>query len=313
MIEKVEKMDDGFQADTTKARELLRKRAEEYGAADLARTRAWSAMFRAQNELARAERGENQFVAQEMRDQDVDFRPAEMTRGPYKSRPVPGSFADLIMRYRQSPRVLAWAPSTDRKFGKILAQFMAANGRLMVADFRRGDFIGLRDTMARTPSEANNWAKVIRGTLDYAVDIEMIPFNPVAKVKRLKVPNPDGFRTWRDDEIAAYEAHWPRGSLPRLALTLALCTGAARSDLVRLGWGNLSDNRLRYRRAKTGAAVDIPILPPLDVELSQIPAGKMTFLETQAGTVRSPVALAGMMLRWVEAAGLGGRTPRATT
>jgi integrase len=230
-----------------------------------------------------------------------------MTRGPYRSKPAPGSFADLILRYRQSPRVMAWGQATLRKNDRILAQFMDANARFMVADFRRGDFIALRDSMGKTPSEANNWAKVVRGMLDYAVDLEMIPFNPAARVKRLKVPNPDGYRTWRDDEIAAYQLHWPRGSLPRLVLTLALCTGAARGDLAGLGWANVHGARLRYRRAKTGAAVDIPVLPDLDEELTQVPPGRMTFLETRNGTVRSGWALGNLMARWVAEAGLGGK------
>lgn len=230
-----------------------------------------------------------------------------MTRGPYKARPIPGSFADLIMRYRQSPRVLAWAPGTGRKNDKILGEFMAANGRTMVSDLRRGDFIAMRDSMARTPSEANNWAKVIRGMLDYALDLEMIAVNPAARVKRLAVPNPDGFRTWRDDEIDAFCAHWSRGSLPRLTLTLAICTGAARGDLVQLGWANVRAERIVYRRQKTGATVDIPILPALAEVLGQVSPKQMTFLETQAGTVRSPVALAGMMARWCAQAGLGGK------
>ena len=37
-----------------------------------------------------------------------------MTRAPYKSRPTPGSVADLVLAYRKSPRVLAWAPATFR-------------------------------------------------------------------------------------------------------------------------------------------------------------------------------------------------------
>jgi integrase len=230
-----------------------------------------------------------------------------MSRGPYRTKPLPGSFAELILRYRQSPRVLAWGPATLRKNDRILAQFMDANARFMVADFRRGDFIALRDSMGKTPSEANNWAKVIRGMLDYAVDLEVIPFNPAARVKRLKVPNPDGYRTWRDDEIEAFQAHWPRGSLPRLTLTLALCSGAARGDLVRLGWPNVSGARLRYRRQKTGASVDIPILPALEDELTQVSGSQMTFLETRTGTVRSGWALGNLMARWVAEAGLGGK------
>jgi integrase len=230
-----------------------------------------------------------------------------MTRGPYRTKPIPGSFAELILRYRQSPRVLSWSPRTLEKNDRVLAQFLAANARFMVADVRRGDIIAMRDSMAVTPGAASNWLSTIRGLLAYAVDLEMIAHSPAENVGPLKPKHDDGIRTWREDEIAAFEAHWSRGSLPRMALTLALYTGAARGDLVQLGWFNTSGDRIRYRRAKTGATVDIPILPPLGDAISLVHADQTTFLETKDGTVRSPAGLAIDMIRWCEAAGLGGK------
>jgi integrase len=88
---------------------------------------------------------------------------------------------------------------------------------------------------------------------------------------------------------------------------LALCTGASRGDLVHLGWPSISGDRISYRRAKTRAKVDIPILPDLAAELSQIPLGKMTFLETKDGTVRSAAGLALDMRRWCDEAGIGDK------
>jgi integrase len=221
--------------------------------------------------------------------------------------PEKGTFADLIIKYRAGPRVQGWAPATMRKNDKILAEFMRLNGSQPVASLRRGDFLAMRDAMAKTPSEANNWAKVIRGLVDYAVDLEMIEFNPTARVKRLRIPNPDGFRTWREDEIEAFEHYWARGSLPRLVFTLALYTGAARGDLVRLGLANVRGDRIFYRRQKTGAEVDLPVLAPLSEELSQVPPARLTFLETRDGRVRSPVSLATLFGRWCVKAGLGGK------
>jgi integrase len=236
-------------------------------------------------------------------------------RGPYKTKPIPGSFADLIMKFRQSPRYRAWAPSTRLVKDRILDNFRLANGKTMVEDMRRGDVIAMRDSMADMPEAANNWLKTIRVLLDYAVDLEMVTLNVArARVARLSSPNPDGFRTWREDEIAAYLAHWPLGSLPHTVLTLALYTGAARVDLVRLGWQNVEGDigipisgRIRYRRQKVkgGPWIDILILPPLAKVLALIPDRQMTFLETRDGRVRSDKGLTGDMGRWVKAAGLG--------
>jgi integrase len=230
-----------------------------------------------------------------------------MTRGPYRVKPIPGSFAELILRYRQSPRVLGWSPSTLEKNDRVLAQFLAANARFMVADLRRGDIIAMRDSMAVTPGAASNWLSTIRGLLAYAVDLEMIAHSPADKVGPLKPKHDDGIRTWREDEIEAFLLHWKRGSLPSRALTLALYTGAARGDLVPLGWANVRGERLQYRRKKTGAEVAVPVLAPLADELARIPRAQMTFLETKDGTVRSPAGLAIDMRRWCDDAGLGDK------
>lgn len=226
-------------------------------------------------------------------------------RGPYKSRPEPGSVADLIFRYRRSPRVLGWADATARKNDIVLADFLASSGKRMVAELRRGDIIAMRDSMAATPGAATNWLSTIRGLLAYAVDLEIIPHSPADKVGPLKPRHQDGIRTWREDEIEAFLAHWPGGTLPSLVLTMALYTGAARGDLVRLGPASIRGERLQYRRQKTGAVVDIPILPPLGAALATVPRAQMTFLETKDGTVRSPAGLAIDMRRWCDEASLG--------
>lgn len=221
-----------------------------------------------------------------------------MSRGPYKARPVPGSFADLILRFRQSPRYRSWRASTAHVNDRIMDEFMAANGRRMVAELRRGDLIGMRDSMADTPAAANNWMKVIRVLLAYAVDLEMVPYNVALKIPKLKTDNPDGFRQWREDEITAYLRYWRPDTIPHLAMVLMLCTGAARSDAVLMGWGNINGERIRYRRMKTGAWVDLPVLPLLRTAIDAIEDDRTTFLQTSSGAVRSEKAISGQMPIW---------------
>jgi hypothetical protein len=118
---------------------------------------------------------------------------------------------------------------------------------------------------------------------------------PALKPEKLPPKHPGGFRTWREDEIGAFEAHWPLGSLPRLVFSLALYSGAAAVDLVQLGRHSIHGDRLRYRRQKTerrkGAEetplVNVKILPALAEALALVPAGRLTFLETERGEVRS--------------------------
>lgn len=239
-----------------------------------------------------------------------------MKRGPYRRRPEPGTVADLVMRFRGSPRSLAWAAATSRARERVLGAFLRENGRVMVADIRRGHIVAMRDELAATPSAANAWLKAIRILLAYAVEIEMVAANVAADVARLETPNPDGHRTWRDDEIAAYEAAHAPGTLARRVMTLALYTGAARADLVALGPGNVADGRLRYRRRKArgraAPTIDIPVLPALAAELELAPPG-MTFLETAFGRARSAKGLGGDFAAWVAAAGLDGADEHGRT
>jgi integrase len=112
---------------------------------------------------------------------------------------------------------------------------------------------------------------------------------------------------WREDEIAAFLMHYVVGDAAHTAFALALCTGAAVSDLVFLGWQNVEGAHIRYRRSKTGNVVRLPILPELAEVLAALPRDRMTFLQTVNGTRRSSKSITGDMNRWVRAAGIGAK------
>jgi integrase len=227
----------------------------------------------------------------------------------YRGAPPAGTLDALRLLYLDSPRVIQWAPTTREKFGAILLRYVRANSGMRVADVTRGDIIRARDSMARTPGKANNWLKVIRGLFGYAVDLEWIAVNPARDVPPLAM-DPEGHRTWTEAEIAAYLDRWPAGTLQRRVFVLALYTGAARADLVRLGWQSLTADgaALEYRRAKMltrgGPLVTVPILPELRAELAGVPRSQMTFLESRDGRARSEKGLTGDFGRWCAAAGV---------
>ena len=76
---------------------------------------------------------------------------------------------------------------------------------------------------------------------------------------------------------------WPSGSKPRLALELCLNTGAARQDLAKLGWRNISGDRISYQRGKTGEWADLPIFDELRDELQYVPRDQFLFLTHSSG------------------------------
>lgn len=86
------------------------------------------------------------------------------------------------------------------------------------------------------------------------------------------------------------------------AVTLLLYTACSRVDAVRLGWQNVSDSRLQYRRQKTErfseVVVDIPIHPDLQKVLDALTKTQITFLETSGGRSRSANGLGNAMRKW---------------
>ena len=228
-------------------------------------------------------------------------------RGPYRTH-RPGSVADAILRFRQSPKFRGWSDGWRYRVNRHLDTLMLYNGREPLVSLTRGKIVMMRDQFADVPGEAANWLKSIKALLAYAVEIEFIPTNPARDVRPLPPRAPDGFRVWTEDEIDIYLSHHRPGDLARRVLILALYTGAARADLVLLGWPHLRDGVLTYRRVKTaktaGPLIHVPVLPQLAEELARIPRTQATFLETRDGAARSPLSLTGDMARWVASAGL---------
>jgi integrase len=85
-----------------------------------------------------------------------------------------------------------------------------------------------------------------------------------------------GDHVWTDDECAAIEARWPRGTRERLAFDLLLYTGSRRGDAVRLGWRHVRNGVATIRTEKTDQRVTITVLPPLLEPINAGSIGELT-------------------------------------
>ncbi len=117
--------------------------------------------------------------------------------------------------------------------------------------------------------------------MQHAIEIEMRIDDPTRDVKPIKVKS-EGFHSWSEAEIAQFEARHPIGSKARLAFTLLLYTGQRRGDVVTMGRQHVRDGYVHVRQQKTGAELDIPIMPELDSIIASAP-NNMTFLVTEFG------------------------------
>lgn len=107
------------------------------------------------------------------------------------------------------------------------------------------------------PTAANTVKKNKSMLFNFEMKNELgdIQKNPAKLADRMKEA-PDGYHTWTEGEIAQFLTFHGEGSKPRLACLLILNTGASRQDVARMGWQNVKDGVISYRRGKTGVAAD---------------------------------------------------------
>ncbi len=219
------------------------------------------------------------------------------------ARTAPGTMNALIVSYYRSPAFKGLAASTAMTYRNTIERIRKAHGCKRVAKIRRLHIIGMMAEKSEVPNAANFTLRMMRQLLAHAVDLEMIEANPARDIKKF-VTDGDGFHTWTEAEIEAFYSVHPHGSIAHTAMTLMLYTGAARSDAVAMGWGNVEDGRISYRRLKTGQRVDIPLHPDLAIVLNDLPRDAFTFLQTGQGRSRSGNGLGNQMRKWCDAARL---------
>lgn len=129
---------------------------------------------------------------------------------------------------------------------------------------------------------AVNEMKALRPVFDYAHRLRFIPKDPTRGLK-IEKPASRGFPTASAEEIARFQERWPVGTTERLVFDLALYTGAARSDLARLGRHSIRDGLLSYKRQKTGIECNVPLTHELRAVIARTPDIAPAFLLTSKG------------------------------
>lgn len=197
-------------------------------------------------------------------------------------RTKPGTVNALAVAYYRSPEFRGLKATTQVVRRGIIERFRVEHGHNPVRLLGRQHIKAIIGAKASTPEAANNLLKVLRLLLAFAVDAEMIDTNPAIGVKKFKSVG-DGFHTWTEDEISAFEARHPVGSKARFALALLLYTAQRRGDVVRMGWQHVNGDAIAVRQEKTDSSLLIPMHPELQAVLRAAPKSNMTFLVTELG------------------------------
>ena len=210
------------------------------------------------------------------------------------SKQVPGSMAALASLYYGSSDFRALRPASQRTYRRLLDAFLVKHGHKPVALLEPRHLRGILEAQSTTPAQANALRNVLRQMLQHGFDLGWRRDNPIRDVRKLKYEKKP-FPTWSEDDIAAFEAHWPSGSKPRLALALLLYTGQRRSDVIRMGPQHVRDGSITVRQLKTGTELTIAVHESLQAELAAAPREHLAYLVTELG---APFASGGAFYNW---------------
>jgi integrase len=189
-----------------------------------------------------------------------------------------GSLAWLIGMYRQAPAWTSLSLATRKQRENILRQIIERAGRQPVSAITEAKIAAGRDQRGKTPFQARHFLDTMRGLFAWAKEAQLAKSNPAAAVKYPPLKSGEGFPTWSEEDVAAYEARWPLGTRQRVWLAVLLYSGLRRGDAVRLGRQHVRDGVASLRTEKTDTDIDIPLLPPLIDALSAGPTGDLAFV-----------------------------------
>lgn len=216
---------------------------------------------------------------------------------------TPGTVGAVVVAYFNSAAFRTLAPTTQRTYRGIVEAFRSEHGDKRIALLQREHIARLIHRKAATPAAANNLLRMLRTLLQFAMNEGFRKDDPTAGVKPVKSRS-EGFHTWSEEEIAAFEARHALGSRARLALSLLLYTAQRRGDVVRMGRQHIRDGTLTCRQGKTGAVVQIPVHADLRAAIDACPNDHLTFLVTESGKPFSPAGFGNLFREWCREAGL---------
>lgn len=220
------------------------------------------------------------------------------------SRADPGSLRALLEGFYRSAAFKGLDGRSQRVRRNILESWAAGNEDKPFRMIERRHVLQWRDAKADTPGAATNLVKALRQLFAYGVDYGLMRENPARDVPYLRKKG-GGFHTWTIDEVRQFEARWPIGSKPRLAMALLLYTSQRRSDVVTMGRQMIRDDgRLHYVQKKTGKRMATLVIAPLAEIIAATPSSGLTFLETHFGLPYTAAGFGNTFREWCDEAGL---------
>jgi integrase len=215
----------------------------------------------------------------------------------------PGSVSAAVALYCSALEFAALASGTQVMRRSILERFREQHGDKPLALLPKEYIAAVLSKMK--PHAARNWLGAIRALLQFAVKHGLCPQDATQAIKLPPRPKSDGYYTWNESDIAAFEAHHPIGSKARLAFALLLYTAQRRGDVIRMGRQHIRNGVLTVKQAKTGAGLQIPVHPDLKAILDATPSsGHLTLVLTDRDQPFHPSTFSNTFRQWCDQARL---------
>lgn len=200
------------------------------------------------------------------------------------SATLPGSFKEMAQAYLESGAFKERKQGTREDYKDyidVLIKFFGDDDRNSI---RMSHVLAYRDTMLATPGKANAMIKCLRIVYGWGVTRDMVKHNPASfqgtPIRALKMGER---QPWPEAAIERYieegetELAW--------VVQLGLYTGQRIGDVLKMGWGDISEGHLRVRQDKTGKELWIPLHKKLAGLLEAIPKRALRILTTAKGRV----------------------------
>jgi integrase len=172
-----------------------------------------------------------------------------------------------------------------------------------MADLKRRHVKAILSERSDTPHAAGRLLSLIRKMVTAALDEEWIEVDPTHKIQWS--PSYSEWRAWTDDELDAFERHWPVGTTARAVYAIAFWLGDRRSDVAALRWDMIRPpGVVVFNQIKTDEMMELPISDELWAAICHLPVRCETVLSTQYGRPFSAKSLTGHMAIWTRKAGL---------
>lgn len=232
---------------------------------------------------------------------------------------VAGSMAWAISLYQDSAAWRALSEATRRQRANILKRVVKEGGDIPIKAVTKKTIAAGYEKRAATPAAARNFLETMRGFFKWAVKADNVRVNPTEGVEAVRTGGGPGFPIWTEDDVEKYEARWPVGTRPRVALDVIRYTGLRRGDACRLGRPHVKDGIARIATEKSQYEIRVALRLPQEllVTIAAGPCGELTYIAREDGKPYTKESFGNMFKEWCRAAGInksahGLRKVRAT-